>query len=99
MLIHRDHMGHASVAVTEAYLRPVELGSKKVARAVACLYGEVVGDEGLMMGHERWMRVLPERQPDVRTDRTCSPSTELGHNHESDNDADETRGQELQALR
>ena len=28
----------------------------------------------------------------------CSPSTWLGNYLESDNDADETRGQELQAL-
>ena len=43
-----------------------------VARTVACPYGEVICDEGLMMGHGHPMRVLPERQPDVRTDRTCS---------------------------
>ena len=92
MLIHRDHMGHSSVAVTEAYLRSVELRPNKVARTVACLHGEAIGAEGLMMGCERRMRVSPKRQPDVRTDRTCSPSTDLGHNLESDNDADETRG-------
>ena len=54
-----------------------------VARTVACPYGEVICDEGLMMGHGHPMRVLPERQPDVRTDRTCSSSTELGHYLES----------------
>ena len=49
-------------------------------RASACLYGEAIDDEGLMMGRERRVGISPERQPDVRTARTCSPSIELRHN-------------------
>ena len=34
----------------------------------------------------------PMRRPDAKIDRIRSSSIKLGHNLESDNDADETRG-------
>ena len=47
MWILRQMLGHSSVAVTEIYLRSLQLNPEKIAEDIAYLYGEVIDDEDL----------------------------------------------------